>query len=197
MTIGDTIRERISTRDLCEAVGVKLDRHGNALCPFHGDTNKSLKVYKDPRRGWTCFGCHKGGSVIDFAMLWYGITFQQAVVRLDTDFALGLQLGGKRTPDERREARRKREQRRRLERGSQLWIKAAETTEKNVFLSLCEVLSQLETNRPKRGENAVSDEYAEALWKLPILRYEYECAADALNMARKEAEAIGTNSATA
>lgn len=192
MNIADVIRERITTTTFCESVGIKLDRHGNTLCPFHGDTNKSLKVYKDPSRGWTCFGCHKGGSVIDFAMLWYGITFRQAVVRLDADFGMNLPLTHRATSEERRMARKELEERRRMEAEAQERVFTAESSFWEVFDTYCNVLSMLDKTRPKRGENDVSDEYANALWILPIIRNEYELALDALEQARKEANGIGS-----
>lgn len=64
-------------------------RGGFIRCPFHRERTGSLKLYPGDK-GWHCFGCGKGGSVIDFVMELYGIGFTQAVVRLDTDFGLGL-----------------------------------------------------------------------------------------------------------
>lgn len=78
---------------------------GNYICcPFHNEKTPSLKVYSQPGRGWMCFGCGKGGTVIDFVMNLYKIPFSAAVVRLNADFNLGL--CGKLTPQERREAAR-------------------------------------------------------------------------------------------
>jgi len=41
-------------------------------CPFHPDRTPSLHVYDEPERGWTCFGCHRGGTIYDFAALLWG-----------------------------------------------------------------------------------------------------------------------------
>lgn len=188
----DGIKENVTTRQFCTLIGLHVDRHGNALCPFHGDTNKSLKVYADPARGWHCFGCHAGGDVIDFAMRWYGITFRQAVVRLDADFGLNLPLTHKATAEERRMVRKQLEERRRKETEAQERIFTAETSFWACFDAYCNVLSMVELNCPKRPENGISEEYAEALWKLPIIREKYEMALYALEEARKEANAIGS-----
>lgn len=96
----ETIKARVTTRALCERVGLKLDRHGGAVCPFHDDHDASLKVYDNPERGWHCYGCKAGSTVIDFAVRWYGITFKQAIARLNYDFSLGLPLGEKPTESE-------------------------------------------------------------------------------------------------
>lgn len=64
-------------------------KHGFIVCPFHGDTDASLKVYKGTG-GWHCFGCGRGGSVIDFVMEHEGCNFQTAVRAVDN--AAGLHL---------------------------------------------------------------------------------------------------------
>lgn len=196
MDLGKTIRESVSTKAFCESVGIVLDRHGNCLCPFHSDTNKSLKVYNDPSRGWTCFGCHRGGTVIDFAMLWYGIDFKQAVVRLDADFNLGLPIGRKRTAEEQREARRQAQKAAEEELRVRNDISAANFAEKNAHNALCVILSIAESNRPKRPSEPFSDVWAEAVKILPEVRDDYERALDALNEARKEGKLIGSSAKT-
>lgn len=163
------------------------------MCPFHGDTNKSLKVYKDPSRGWACFGCHRGGTVIDFAMLWYGIDFRQAVVRLDADFNLGLPIGRKRTAEERRETRMRAQKAAEEEWRIKEAISAANFAEKNAHNALCAVLSIVENNRPKRPSEPFSDIWAEAMKILPIVREDYEMALYALNEARREGYRIGSS----
>lgn len=51
--------------------GLQVDRSGKIQCPFHDDKTPSLHVYRDPTRGWYCYGCGKGGSIYDFAaLLW-------------------------------------------------------------------------------------------------------------------------------
>ena len=191
MRVSDEIKARISTRAFCESVGLMPDRHGDMLCPFHGDTNKSLRVYKNPEKGWACFGCHRGGTVIDFAMQWYGITYRQAVVRLDNDFGLGLPIGRKRTPEERSQMRREAHEIESRKREAQEALYAAESSFLAVSTCLCEVLSTAEKERPKRPSDAVTQAYADALWMLPVLREELQRAQYDLDLARKEVNAIG------
>ena len=64
-------------------------KHGFMPCPFHGEKIASLRVYKGTG-GWHCFGCGKGGSVIDFVMEQEGCGFATAVLAIDR--ALGLRL---------------------------------------------------------------------------------------------------------
>ena len=84
------IKETLTAREVVEFYGFTPNRSGYIHCPFHaGDNNGSLKVY-DGDRGWHCFGCNAGGTVIDFVMKLFDISFRQAVLRIDSDFGLRL-----------------------------------------------------------------------------------------------------------
>jgi len=107
MDIADEIKRRLSMDEVVRRYGFEPNRAGNILCPFHHEKTPSLKVYAEPGRGWHCFGCDKGGSVIDFVMHLFNIPFSAALVRLNADFQLGLSAGGR--PDPRELARLKRE----------------------------------------------------------------------------------------
>jgi RepB DNA-primase from phage plasmid/CHC2 zinc finger len=64
--------DRIPPAVYVEALtGQEVGRGGKIVCPFHDDTDPSLHVYGAPEEGWFCFGCRRGGSIIDFAAeLW-------------------------------------------------------------------------------------------------------------------------------
>ena len=70
-----------------EFYGVKFNGRGFALCPFHDEKTASLSIKNEH---YKCFGCGAYGGVIDFVMESYGISFRQALVKLDSDFHLGL-----------------------------------------------------------------------------------------------------------
>ena len=82
------IRDTVTMDQVLDLYGYKA-RHGFMVCPFHGDTDASLKVYKGTG-GWHCFGCGKGGSVVDFVMEQEGCDFRTAVAAIDTALRLGL-----------------------------------------------------------------------------------------------------------
>ena len=81
----------MSIRDVLTLNGIQVGRHGFAVCPFHGDHDASLKVY-DNGRGWVCYGCHKGGDVINLAMELYGLGFQDAVRKLNEEYNKGFSV---------------------------------------------------------------------------------------------------------
>ena len=66
-----------------EVVGqyVNLKRSGSnlfGLCPFHGEKTPSFSVAPD-QGIYYCFGCHKGGGVINFEMEIEGLSYPDAV----------------------------------------------------------------------------------------------------------------------
>lgn len=88
----DEIKQRLPMLQVAEYYGFSPDRSGFIKCPFHqGDHTASLKIYAGAG-GWHCFGCHRGGSVIDFVMQLFDLNFQQATLRLNADFGLGLSV---------------------------------------------------------------------------------------------------------
>lgn len=89
MNTGETIREVLTMYDILSRYGYELNRTGFMRCPFHEERTASFRVYADGKR-WKCFGCGEGGTVIDFVMKLFGITFRQAVLRIDIDFGLNL-----------------------------------------------------------------------------------------------------------
>jgi DNA primase (bacterial type) len=93
MDTATIIKSKISMRQVADRYGLPPNRSGYINCPFHAENTPSLKIYDEPGRGFSCFGCGKSGSVIDFVMGIYQISFRQAVLRLATDF--GIPISGK------------------------------------------------------------------------------------------------------
>ena len=71
------------SNDIVDVVGqhVKLEKKGAnyfGLCPFHGEKTASFSV--NPRKQICyCFGCHKGGNVVNFVMEYEHLSFPEAV----------------------------------------------------------------------------------------------------------------------
>ena len=75
--------ELISRNPIDEVVGqyVQLRKKGNryfGLCPFHGEKTPSFSVLPE-KDMFYCFGCHKGGHVINFIMDIEGLSYPDAV----------------------------------------------------------------------------------------------------------------------
>jgi len=77
------IDELVDRNPIEEVVGqyVNLKRSGAnmfGLCPFHGEKTASFSVAPD-KGMYYCFGCHKGGGVINFQMEIEGLSYPDAV----------------------------------------------------------------------------------------------------------------------
>ncbi|MBP3305438.1 MAG: DNA primase [Oscillospiraceae bacterium] len=77
------IDEVVTRNPIEDVVGqyVNLKRSGAnmfGLCPFHGEKTASFSVAPD-KGIYYCFGCHKGGGVINFQMEIEGLSYPDAV----------------------------------------------------------------------------------------------------------------------
>ncbi len=77
------IDELVARNPIEDVVGqyVHLKRSGAnmfGLCPFHGEKTASFSVAPD-KGIYYCFGCHKGGGVINFVMELDGLSYPDAV----------------------------------------------------------------------------------------------------------------------
>ena len=167
------IKERVPLEEAVRFYGFEPNRAGYLHCPFHGgDRTPSLKLYPN---GWHCFGCGRGGSVIDFVMALYGLDFRQACLRLDRDFGLGLS-----------EQRMTRADYRAL----QLARQRAEEDKRKRAQEEAEELALLEEHRywwevkqafaPETygPEHYIHPLYEQAVKELPWLAYLLDCCAD-------------------
>ena len=82
------IRDSVTMDQILALYGYTT-KHGFMHCPFHGEKTASLKVYES-NRGWHCYGCERGGSVIDFVKEHENCDFRTAVNAIDN--ALHLRL---------------------------------------------------------------------------------------------------------
>ena len=84
MSFPPAFLDEVSARNPIEDVVsqyVTLKRSGSnlfGLCPFHGEKTPSFSVAPD-KGIFYCFGCHKGGSVIQFEMEIEGLSYGDAV----------------------------------------------------------------------------------------------------------------------
>ena len=80
----DELKRSVNLVEFLEGKGILLKRNGKSyvgLCPLHKDTKPSFTV--DPGKNlWHCFGCNKGGDIFTFLQELEGLTFAQALERL-------------------------------------------------------------------------------------------------------------------
>ena len=163
------IKDRLTMEEVARRYGYEPGRSGFLRCPFHqGDRTASLKIYPG-HGGWHCFGCGKGGSVIDFVMELYGITFSQACLRLNEDFCLGLTNDA---PD--RKALQ--EARRRATEAEEK--KAREEAEEQALLEEHRYWWEVQQVFAPGPDGYIHPLYEQAVKVLPHLAYLLDCCAD-------------------
>lgn len=88
-------------------------------CPFHNGKDRNLSIKRDHFR---CFVCGEHGDVITFVMKYFGLSFMDAMRKLNDDFGLRLPLDKKDqtvafvpTPDQTEKQRKAQERKKRLE----------------------------------------------------------------------------------
>ena len=84
MNVFEAVKPNISTRQAAEMYGIKVNRNGMAVCPFHNDKNPSMKVDKR----FHCFACQADGDVIDFVSHLCGLPCKEAAMKLADDFGI-------------------------------------------------------------------------------------------------------------
>ena len=89
-----SIQELVDRLDAVRIVSdyVHLEKRGGrfwACCPFHQEKTGSFTVNPDLKT-YYCFGCHKGGTMINFVMEMDKINFPEAVEVLAKKFAVEL-----------------------------------------------------------------------------------------------------------
>lgn len=174
MRTAEIIRQSVTMKDLCEKYEFVPNKQQFITCPFHSEKTASLKLYENGR-GWHCFGCGKGGSVIDFVENLFNISFWEAVELINDDFALGLPL-------KRRASYRELAGMRKKISGS---IRKAESEKKSIQREQSEydrlmdiyVWADIITNllKPKKPEDEIFDIYKEAVGKKVIAEYMLDC----------------------
>lgn len=112
MDFATAIKTMVSTPEVFEFYGFKRNRAGFVCCPFHGEKTPSMKVY-DGAKGFHCFGgCGAHGDALDFVQRYFKLSFNEALVKINADFHLGLPLDGN-DKEAQRKSMREAEQRRR------------------------------------------------------------------------------------
>lgn len=83
----ETVADVLAATDIVDVIGgyLELKTAGSGrlkgLCPFHSEKTPSFTVSRD-RQYYHCFGCGKGGDVINFLCEYEGSTFIEALRKL-------------------------------------------------------------------------------------------------------------------
>ena len=88
MSLYQTVKSAITVRQVGEMYGMEPDRHGMVCCPFHSDSDPSMKLNDTY---YYCFGCRANGDAIDLTAKLFDLNPRQAAEKLINDFAFAKQ----------------------------------------------------------------------------------------------------------
>lgn len=176
MNYAEEIKSRIKMPEMVRFYGLTPNRQNRVACPFHGGKNPNLGI----RDAYChCFKCGYKADVIKFVQDFFGLSFQEALAKVNDDFALGLPIGEK--VDKRRaidEAKRRYDERMARKRQQE----RIDGLKKNCFDKV-EEFARLEKNRlkhaPRLGEE-FDPLFVEALKNMDNAEYEIFCAEEDL-----------------
>ncbi len=90
------VKEVVSVKDAASFYGIKVNRNGMCICPFHNDRNPSMKVDKR----FHCFGCQENGDVIDFVSKLFPLRPIEAAEKIAADFYVPTRNYSNKAPDD-------------------------------------------------------------------------------------------------
>lgn len=175
MNFADEIKQRVSMIEMLRHYGIETNRSGFCRCPFHQERSASFKAYPGSR-GFYCFGCNESGSVIDFVMKFFGLSFGDAIKKINEDFSLGLPIG------------EKLDRRKQLEMNRQAFMRKREMNAKkaeqekleNAYWEAFDEWKRLDDNlrnyAPKSPTDTLHPLFVEALKNISCAEYYLSCA---------------------
>lgn len=165
-----TIKDRLTMREVLERYGYTADRKGFIRCPFHNEKTPSMRIYD---KDYHCFGCGEHGDGITFVQKLFNLSFQESLKKIDIDF--GLNLYGDKTFEELRkshyqtkqlQAKREREKAEKKQAENEYWVAFDEW-------------KRLEDNKqkfkPKTPDEELHPLFVEALQKSAFQEYLLDC----------------------
>lgn len=152
-----SVKGAVSIQQVAGFCGLKTDKKGWCICPFHRDVHPSLKLYPDGK-GFYCFVCGQGGDQVTLAARYLGVNNREAAVRLAAAF--GVPIAEPVTYRERREAGIAEKRRQKITR----WAKWASAQVKMYWILLCEA-----------RRDPVGPHFCEAICNLDRVEYLLDC----------------------
>lgn len=168
MSIFNSVKEAVSTRQAAEYYGIKANRSGMCRCPFHDDRSPSMKV--DSR--FHCFGCGADGDVINFTARLFDLTNKEAAEKLAGDF--GIEYEKWKPPDRKTQKENQKQN---------LRARRFEETDRFFYIGLTDYYHTLlrwkDDFAPKTPDEEWDDRFCEALQNISIIEYVMDCYLEA------------------
>lgn len=159
----EIIKRLVPMQDVAERYTGEPIRFNRMRCPIHHGKDRNLRIYP---KSYYCWVCHAHGDVIQFVMGVCGLSFQDAVKKLNADYDLHLPIGQEQTEADRKrlaELNRKIEEHRRLEDARLSDAEARERMTAGWVGLLHQVEIICRENAPKTPWDEWADDWCEAM----------------------------------
>jgi len=83
----ETILERLTMLDILQFYTPRNIVKNRCPCPLHDGKDNNFEVYNT---SFYCWVCHRGGDIIKFVSLLFGLDYKSSIVKIDYDFNLCL-----------------------------------------------------------------------------------------------------------
>ena len=172
MNYSHEIKNAVTMREVCNAYGLDINSGGFARCPFHqGDNSPSMKIYPG-NRGFHCFACGAGSSVIDFVMKYFNLSFIDAERKLNDDFGLALPIDGELSDRKKKQAERTAKNRADRQKSVKEQHRRLKATYEKALDDYTRTEKTKREAAPSGPDDEISDEYIKACQRLPKVAYD-------------------------
>lgn len=98
----DLVKESVNMTMIANYYGLRVNRVGYALCPFHDDKHPSMQVFSGftSKDGFYCRSCGAGGNIFNFVMQYENLTFEETVRKIAAIFKVPIIGAGELSPDD-------------------------------------------------------------------------------------------------
>lgn len=166
-----TIKDRLTMREVLERYGYSPNRAGFVCCPFHNEKTPSMKIFE---KDYHCFGCGENGDVITFVQKLFNLSFPDTLKKIDVDFGLNLycdktfeELRKSHYQTKQLQAKKEREKAEREQASAEYWV---------VFNEWKMLDENKRKFAPKTPDEELHPLFVEALQKLAHQEYLLDCA---------------------
>ena len=89
------VKSKVSMVDIANYYGLKVNRRGFTICPFHNDKHASMKIFKGytKKDGFYCHSCGASGDIFSYVSMIEGISFQDSVRFIASIFNVPISNG--------------------------------------------------------------------------------------------------------
>lgn len=170
--ITNEIKNRIKMPELLQFYGFDIKR-GRMKCPLHNGEDYNCGIKQDYIH---CFVCGESADVISFVIKYYGLSFKEAITKLNNDFNLGLPIGEKLDRRKQIDLARKSFKARREREAKQNEHNRLKNAREIALDEWIKLDIQKMKYKPKTQNEVLHPLFVEAIINLPHVEYRLECA---------------------